>query len=110
MDKIWYIKINGNREGPYSITDLRRDRRINPDTLVWRQGFDRWQQLRYVPELQVVFDDQPSEAQPEEKLTFSKIPDDDEMVLDMRQKDPHRWLWLLLLGILLFYIWVSIWP
>lgn len=90
--------------------DLRRDRRINPDTLVWRQGFDRWQQIRYVPELQSVFDDPVSDQEPEEKIKFSKIPDDDEIVLDMRgNKDPHRWLWFLLVGILLFYIWVSLW-
>lgn len=108
MDKIWYIKLHGNREGPYNVMDLRRDRRITPDTLVWRQGFDKWQQIRYVPELQVVFEDAPSEK--EEKLEFSKIPDDDEIVLDMRgNKDPHRWLWFFLLGILLVYIWATLW-
>jgi hypothetical protein len=109
MDKIWYIKILGNREGPYSIMDLRRDRRITPDTLVWRQGFDRWQRIRYVPELQAVFDDPVPENGTEEKMKFSKIPDDDEIVLDFQGKDPHRWLWFLLIGILLFYIWVSLW-
>lgn len=107
MDKIWYIKIHGNREGPFSVLDLRRDRRITPDTLVWRQGFDRWQQIRYVPELQVVFEDEPAEK--EEKITFPPMPDDDEIVLDMRGKDPHRWLWFVLIGILLIYIWASLW-
>lgn len=108
MDKIWYIKIHGTREGPYSVLDLRRDRRITPDTLVWRQGFDRWQQMRYVPELQAVFDDPGSDR--DEKIVFPPFPDDDEIVLDMRaNKDPHRWLWWVLVGILLFYIWVSLW-
>lgn len=108
MDKIWYIKVHGSREGPYSVADLKRDNRITPDTLVWRKGFDRWQEIRYVPELQCVFEDEADDNDGEKRLVFGQ-PDDDEIVLDMRGgKDPNRWLWFLLIAILLFYFWVTI--
>lgn len=110
MDKIWYIKIHGSREGPYSIMDLRRDKRITPDTLVWRQGFDRWQKIRYVPELKAVFEDSESTNEPRGKFKFPEVPSDEEIVLDAQEgRDPNRWLWIVLIAILLFYFWLSIW-
>lgn len=109
MERIWYIKVYGSREGPYSALDLKRDRRITPDTLVWRKGFDRWQQIRYVPELQCVFEDEPQPDKEENHLEFGQPPEDDEIALDIRgSKDPNRWLWFLLIAILLLYFWLSL--
>jgi len=108
MEKIWYIKIHGNREGPYSLLDLKRDRRINPDTLVWRQGFDCWQPIRYVPELQVIFEDDVETIEKEYGDQEKSYPDD-EIAIDMRNKPPVKWLWIAMATIVIIYFWVRFW-
>ncbi len=57
MLKEWYILIAEKQEGPYSIADLRKDSRITPDTMVWKQGFEKWLPMRDVPELKNLFED-----------------------------------------------------
>ena len=108
MEKIWYIKIHGNREGPFSILDLKRDKRITPTTLVWRKGFDCWQEIRYVPELQVIFEEDEAFIEREYGENDSQYPDD-EIVLEMRRKDPGKWIWAVVVVIILLYLWLRMW-
>lgn len=66
QNKIWYIKVNDQKEGPYSIHDLKIHPQMTPDTLVWKQGFKDWIMARKVPELKVLFEDteQPESLHP----------------------------------------------
>lgn len=108
MEKIWYIKIYGKREGPYSIIDLKRDRRITPDTLVWRKGFDCWQPIRYVPELQIIFEEDEAQIEKEFETSEKEYPDD-EIVIDMDGGPPFKWLVAAMLALFFLYVWVQIW-
>lgn len=105
MDKVWFIKINGNKEGPYNIQELRGDPRVTPDTLVWRQGFANWVPMRRVPELNQVFQDaEPFEPDEETKKISLSIPKGrDELALDFRRESPPILFWLLIILIIVAY-------
>jgi uncharacterized protein (TIGR00266 family) len=50
----WYIAVNGQSEGPYSVEQIRSmlgSGRINQDTLVYGPGFTQWTPLRAVAAL-----------------------------------------------------------
>ena len=51
---IWYVAVNNQQYGPYSITQILQgiqNGTYNQSTLVWRQGFAQWMSLAEVPEL-----------------------------------------------------------
>ncbi|EKD35298.1 MAG: hypothetical protein ACD_75C01963G0002 [uncultured bacterium] len=52
--KNWYVAINGKQEGPYSpaeiVANLERGA-YSPNTYVWRQGFQNWQEISQCAEL-----------------------------------------------------------
>ncbi len=103
MKKIWYIEIDGKREGPYSVWDLKRDPRISRHTLVWRQGFASWVPICLVPELKGVFRDEQDEERPEEEPTGAGWLPPDELVLEWRGNriEPPVLFLLLLIAVLL---------
>lgn len=77
MEKLWYLKINGQQEGPYSLLELKGDLRITPDTLVRKEGWQDWKRSGDVPELNPLFEDEEDlvldeevEVTPEGELTL----------------------------------------
>lgn len=107
MNKIWYIEISGKTEGPWSVKDLKRDRRITPDTLVWKEGFTKWVPIRDVPELKIVFADDTKSPEDIEnpnivRLKSSPISTDNQLVLDL-QTNPPYFFWILVALTVLFY-------
>jgi hypothetical protein len=105
MDKVWYIKINGLKEGPYSLKQLNKDPRFTPDTLVWREGFENWIPARYLEELRELFKD--SESKPLHELNLKKkpLPPSEEIALDLHQNNfPFLFYWILLMMIILAFI------
>ncbi|QLH34784.1 MAG: DUF4339 domain-containing protein [Parachlamydiaceae bacterium] len=52
QSKIWFIYLEGQKEGPFTLLELKRHPRMTPDTLVWKEGFKTWIPARKVPELQ----------------------------------------------------------
>lgn len=110
MKKIWYIKVNSKPEGPFSILELKRDWRITPDTLVWREGFEKWVPIRNVVELREVFkDERDDEDEEEKKVLFPKTPNKDEIALDMRSEPPYLFWALIFLLILIYFLTQMIW-
>lgn len=107
MKKIWYLDIRGHLEGPYSIRDLRRDSRVTPDSLVWREGFAHSVPIRNVPELKAVFSD---EEKPKEKreLKAEIKPQNDTMILEMSQEPPFL-MWVVVLLVLFLLGWYLHW-
>jgi GYF domain 2 len=86
MEKIWYIILEGRKLGPFSVQDLKRDSRISPDTLVWKEGFEDWVPIKEVPELRAVFKDQDEE--PEEEEEEGALPPEEELTLQMKEEPP----------------------
>ena len=105
MDKIWYIYLEGAREGPYSLAQLKGDSRITPDSLVWRQGFEGWIPIRDVPELEAVFNDEPQDEDEtvENPLKLKSLPVQEELTLDMGAEPPYL-LWIVLALLALLYV------
>jgi GYF domain 2 len=109
MQKEWYLLIQGKKEGPYHLIDLQRDKRITPDTLVWKMGFHNWIAIRYVPELESLFKDEKppndSEDSPEidqdEQKTSSGLQ---EVTMALRYDPPQFYFWLLVAAILICYV------
>lgn len=108
MDKIWFISIDNKSEGPFTYDELRRDTRIIPDTLAWRDGFENWKKISEIPELKKIFEDESKKDEEEESQikTLKKDPLQDELVLemlDMRQEPPY-FIWIILALVSLLYI------
>lgn len=49
MNIEYYILIDNEQKGPYTLEELR-GRRITPDTLVWRSGLAEWVKASALPE------------------------------------------------------------
>lgn len=104
MEKIWYIILNEKREGPYSLQDMRKDKRISPETLVWKEGFDKWIPIGEVPELKAVFQDVIDEPEDEEGAE-TQVPADEEIILQLKEDPPSFLRVLIILSIcLLIYL------
>ena len=100
-EKIWYIKIDNQEEGPYSFKDLKRDKRITPDTLAKKKNYPLWRPIRKIVELRkLFFDDESFDSDGE---TTSIIPRD-EMTLVMQADPPYFFWWLLIAMVLVAYI------
>lgn len=108
MKKIWHIDINGVKEGPYSIGQLRNDKRITPDTLVWKKGFPDWVPIRNVRELDEVFKDE--KEKPDDESNDSKKSEvvsasgTDLMTLALRQDPPYFYLWVFIAVMMICYL------
>lgn len=104
MNKIWYILINEKQEGPFSIEELKQDKRLTPDTLACRAGWNHWKSIRDIPELKELFEEQ-KPAQPDEETEEEKKKNmiQEELVLDLGEEPPYL-LWLLVALIALLYV------
>lgn len=82
-EKIWYIEIEGAKEGPYSYQDLKRDERIHPDTLIWKQGFPKWVPIRCVWELRDLFtDDESTKPEIDDRPKFKPLKEGEALTLE----------------------------
>lgn len=107
MDKIWFILVNANEEGPYSIHQLKYHSFFTPDTLVRKEGSKKWIQARYVSDLKEIFEDDSHEAEDdtsdmEYEETLNE-PFSDELVIDYRADPPQFYFWLIITLILFIY-------
>jgi hypothetical protein len=101
-EKIWYIKIDDKEEGPYSFEDLKRDKRITPNTLARKKHHPFWRLIRKIPELRKLFFDDES-IDPEENVS-STAPWREELTLEMQRDPSYFFWWLLLIFILVAYL------
>lgn len=106
MKKIWYIKIDEKIEGPFSVRELKRDRRVTPDTLVWRSGFATWVAIGRVVELKSVFAEDDEEPQKQEPTIPSAVvsPALDEVALNLPAQPPIILFLLIIILVVALYI------
>ena len=106
-ERIWFILIEGKKEGPYSISQLRAHCKLTPDTLVWRKGFSKWIPISQVKELREVFRDDAKKKFEDKKKCFKPS--------HVLAKTTHHFnpapffWWLALLSIVLSYILYKYW-
>lgn len=104
--KEWFIIIENEQLGPYSLSDLKSEPRFNPDTFVWKKGFQEWIKARFVPEMEEVFkDDSETKGlhEPEKgKRLESDLGQESQATLTLQQ-DPYQFLLLILLLLLVAF-------
>jgi hypothetical protein len=101
--KIWFIQVDGLKEGPYSLVELKNHPKMTPDILVMKQGSDQWIRARFIPELQSIFED---EKEPEDKKdpSWISVPADDTAVLMENSSFPFFFYWILIILLVLAYV------
>jgi hypothetical protein len=104
MEKKWYIKIKGQREGPFTVDQLKRHKEVTPDTFVWDEENALWVPIRTIPELQIIFKDpetvrNPETPEPSEEeniKALAKEKEAGELVLQLGSEPPSIVFWLLI--------------
>lgn len=104
--KEWYLIINGKKNGPFSISDLKRDKSVTPDSLIWKEGFDQPIPIRLIPELKDLFKDDQNidEDEEENNKSLANLTPKGEIVIDWHETPPSLFLWFLLLIIVIVYV------
>lgn len=57
LNKEWFILVKDQKIGPLTIEELKNSPDFNPNTLVWKKGFDKWIEARFIKELDPAFKD-----------------------------------------------------
>lgn len=99
--KEWFILINGKEEGPYSLLNLRYDRRITPETLVRKAGEHTWKPIGKIKELRPIFEDEEEININPKKLESQR----DESVITLENDPlPNLFFIIIILMIVLFWL------
>jgi len=74
MSQQFYIAVNGQQTGPFTIDDLKA-KNIQRDTLVWTEGLDNWTKAEHIPLLKEVLRATPPPLpNTEAKKTSHQVP------------------------------------
>lgn len=105
-EKIWYIRILGEEEGPYSFIDLRSDPRVTPEVEAKKKDWPYFVPIGKIAELKDLFQDPTPLDEPSlpvKKTAFDYIGQDDELTISLDPQNP-LFLLLLLLTLLLAFL------
>lgn len=104
-DKKWFLIVENEQLGPFSLADLKKEPGFNPDTLVWKKGFKEWTKARFVLELQELFKDEPDPHPTHETKNNIDLKglQESQDILTMQQDPYPIILWILLLLLIMFY-------
>lgn len=102
MNKCWFIWQASKHEGPFSYEDLKNNRSLTPDTLVWKEGMSGWKPIRNVPELKNLFKDEENDDEENEENLLGTVPQD-EIALPLNDAEPPLLLWLLIAILVIIY-------
>lgn len=103
QDKIWFIIVDDQKEGPYSILDLKYHSRMTPDTLVWKEGFKNWIPARKVPELKTLFKDEEEPVELHDRFKLRKVSQEDSILALEGSNFPYLFYWFIILLIVAVY-------
>lgn len=105
MERCWYLLIQGKREGPYTIEQLKKHPNLTPLTLVWKKGFAKWVPLGSVQELSFIVEKKPKHPYIQ-KPHFKEVPKEVEVLTKPPSHfhpKPTHWLIFILILIVLFF-------
>lgn len=103
MNKCWFVWQTSRQEGPFSYEDLKENRSLTPDTLVWKDGMSGWKPIRNVPELKDLFKDGENEQEESEENFIGAVPTDDEIALPLNDAEPPLLLWFMIAFLVIIY-------
>lgn len=103
QDKIWFIIIDGQKEGPFSIQDLKHHPRMTPDTLVWKEGFKQWIPARKVAELKSIFEDEEPLIELHDRFKISGASADDSALVIEGSNFPFLFYLIIIVLLVLVY-------
>lgn len=103
QNKIWFIKVDGRKEGPFSLQDLKFHPRMTPDTLVWKEGFKDWIPARKVPELKSLFEDEEPPTELKDRFKLKTVPQKDSILALEGSNFPFLFFWFIILVIVFAY-------
>lgn len=104
QNRIWYIKVDDQKKGPYSIQELKFHPRMTPDTLVWKEGFKNWIPARKVAELKSLFEDSEEIAELQDPFKIRKASADNSTLALEGSNLPFLFYVLVILLIILVYL------
>jgi len=100
-EKIWFVLIQGERKGPFTVAELKQIPELTPDTLAWREGFLKWTPIRDIPELKSLFEDE-NKIEETEDERYRISPKNGTISLEF--SEPPFFLWLLFVVMILTYV------
>jgi hypothetical protein len=105
-EKLWFILVQDQQQGPFSLQDLKYHSQFTPDTLVRKKEWSRWIPARFVQELEELFKDEKKTPADQESDFQDQVHSQGRhhQVILAAQQDPSQFfLWMLILLIILFY-------
>lgn len=100
VERVWFIRVTDQAEGPFTKAELKIDLRLTPDTLVRREGFSFWRPIKEVEELKDLFDET---APDQTDLLQIQTPPDEELALQIQKEPPYFLFWVLVLVVAIGY-------
>ncbi|MGM0440692.1 MAG: DUF4339 domain-containing protein [Chlamydiota bacterium] len=104
MERLWYLSINGASEGPYSVDELARDPRFNPDVLVRKEGMELWLLAGDVEELAEIFKDKEDSEEEEEHQEEPLGKGEGEGIIVSSYSSSNGPFWVIILLLLLIFL------
>lgn len=106
MEKCWYIILEGATLGPFEKEELRLKPGFNPDTLVWKEGFEGWVAAREVEELGELFEDKgpPPETSPSAQHDLENEEGADEALVIADREPPFLFIWFVVAALIFVYL------
>jgi len=105
--KEWFIIMDNQQSGPYTLSELEKNPRFTPDTLVWKKGYKEWTKARFILELRDLFKDKPRDRpvkSPDKKSSIKSDCVQESQAALTLQQDPFQFLlWVILFLIVVFY-------
>lgn len=95
----WFVILQGKKKGPFTLPELLRLKGVSLNTWVWREGMDKWERIRKIPELKIFFKESDSQGisplPSEEKFSPKKMGE--EVTLSLSNAEPPWIFWLIFL-------------
>jgi len=102
---VWFVLLAGEIKGPFSLPELKELKGFTPDTLVWKEGMEKWLAAREVIEFKTLFAEQEEPPPPEEvldRVPSGKLTGED-LALSLPNADPPLLFWLIFSLLIIAY-------
>lgn len=102
-EHLWFIIIRQKKKGPFTVSDLKKETELTPDTLAWREGMLAWTPIRDIPELAVLFEDSSYPKAEEGEIASLFGGSAEGAALTLTPADPPWRFWVIFFTLILAY-------